>query len=293
MRIAVTGKSGQVAKSLQRLAATDPELEVVLVGRPELDLLDPDSIGGALRKTKPDIIVSAAAYTAVDQAEDERDLAYAINAVGAEIVAREAERIGVPVIHLSTDYVFDGSKNGFYVEADATAPRSVYGATKLEGEKLVTSSHSSPVIIRTAWVYSPYGKNFVKTMLELARTRDELNVVCDQWGCPTSALEIARALYAVAIKIRDLGAERVTGTYHFAGTGEASWQSFAEHVFQCSGREGGPRAKVNAIDSSQFPTKAMRPQNSRLDCVKFTTTFQYKAPDWRQSVDDVVREIVA
>ncbi|WP_299941929.1 dTDP-4-dehydrorhamnose reductase [uncultured Nitratireductor sp.] len=292
MRIAVTGKSGQVALSLQRLAQEDPDLEVVPVGRPKLDLAVPASVASALQEASPDLIVSAAAYTAVDQAEDERELAYALNSAGAEAVAREAGRLGVPLIHLSTDYVFDGRKDGFYTEADTTRPRSVYGASKLEGEKQVQAVHPRAVILRTAWVYSPYGKNFVKTMLALAETRDEVNVVCDQWGCPTYALEIARGIKAAGQRIKEAGADAVAGTYHFTGSGQASWYDVTEEVFRCSSAYGGPVATVNAIQSSQFPTKAERPRNSRLDCSKFADVFGYRAPDWRLSVKEVVRELV-
>ncbi|CAN0653711.1 dTDP-4-dehydrorhamnose reductase [Nitratireductor aquimarinus] len=292
MRIAVTGKNGQVARSLETLAQENPHFEVVTLGRPELDLAHPHAARAVLSAAAPDIVVSAAAYTAVDQAEDEPETAYAVNASGAEAVAQVAEGLGVPLIHLSTDYVYDGTKDAPYVEDDVANPRSVYGETKLQGEKLVAAAHSSPIIIRTAWVYSPYGKNFPKTMLALAQNRDEIGVVSDQSGSPTSALEIARAIQAVAHKIVHDGGREFAGIYHFAGSGYASWHAFAEYVFDSSRRYGGPSAKVKPISTAQFPTKARRPQSSQLDCGRFRSTFGYEAPDWRHSVDEVVSELV-
>ncbi|TIM17034.1 MAG: dTDP-4-dehydrorhamnose reductase, partial [Mesorhizobium sp.] len=185
MRLVVTGRDGQVAASLLEAGPAAAGVEVIAIGRPQLDLARPDTVIEAIAAAKPDIVVSAAAYTAVDQAEDEPDLAFAVNAVGAGKVAQAASRLGVPVIHLSTDYVFDGTKDAAYVETDATAPRSVYGASKLAGEQAVASANPHHLILRTAWVYSPFGKNFVKTMLRLAADRDEIAVVADQWGNPT------------------------------------------------------------------------------------------------------------
>ncbi|RWE00373.1 MAG: NAD-dependent epimerase/dehydratase family protein, partial [Mesorhizobium sp.] len=180
MRLAVTGREGQVAASLIERGGSD--VEVVAIGRPVLDLARPDTIFAALEAARPDIVVSAAAYTAVDQAEDEKDLAFAINAAGAGKVAEAAAKLGAPVIQLSTDYVFDGSKDGAYVETDKTAPLGVYGASKLAGEEAVAAANPRHLILRTAWVYSPFGRNFVKTMLRLASDRDEVSVVADQWG---------------------------------------------------------------------------------------------------------------
>ncbi|RWD49471.1 MAG: dTDP-4-dehydrorhamnose reductase, partial [Mesorhizobium sp.] len=192
MRLAVTGREGQVAASLIERGGRD--VEVVAIGRPALDLTRPETIFAALEAVRPDIVVAAAAYTAVDQAEDEKDLAFAINAAGAGKVAEAAAKLCVPVVQLSTDYVFDGTKDGAYVETDATAPLGVYGASKLAGEEAVAAANPRHLILRTAWVYSPFGKNFVKTMLRLAADRDEISVVADQWGNPTSALDTADAI---------------------------------------------------------------------------------------------------
>lgn len=199
MRLVVTGKNGQVVSALQALAGHD--LEIVALGRPELDLAQPDTVSKALRDAKPDVVISAAAYTAVDKAESEPDIAFAVNRDGARAVAQAANDLGVPIIHLSTDYVFDGTKAGAYVEGDLTGPTSVYGRSKLEGEQAVSESTANYAILRTAWVYSEYGSNFVKTMLRLSESRDEINVVADQFGCPTSANDIAVAIVAIARKL--------------------------------------------------------------------------------------------
>lgn len=292
MRLVVTGREGQVAASLLEAGQARAGVEVIAIGRPELDLANPDTVIDAIAAAKPDIVVSAAAYTAVDQAEDEPDLAFAVNAVGAGKVAQAAARLDVPVIHLSTDYVFDGSKDGAYVETDLTAPLGVYGASKLAGEQAVAAANPRHLILRTAWVYSPFGKNFVKTMLRLAADRDEISVVADQWGNPTSALDIADAiLHATAMLHGDknFGA---FGAYHLAGTGETSWSGFARHILDTSRVFGGPWARVRDIATMDYPTKARRPANSRLSTARFATAFGWTAPDWRDSTGRVVRRLV-
>ncbi|MDX8524502.1 dTDP-4-dehydrorhamnose reductase [Mesorhizobium sp. MSK_1335] len=290
MRLAVTGRDGQVAASLVESARG--EVEVVAVGRPSLDLARPDTVFSALEAARPDIIVSAAAYTAVDQAEDEKDLAFTVNAAGAGKVAETAARMGVPVIHLSTDYVFDGAKDSAYVETDITAPLSVYGASKLAGEQAVAAANPHHLILRTAWVYSPFGKNFVRTMLRLAAARDEISVVADQWGNPTSALDIADAiLHAAAVLSRDKG--NAFGVYHLAASGETNWSGFARHILDTSRALGGPHARIRDIATADYPTKARRPANSRLSSAKFMAAFGWVAPDWRESAAVVVGRIVA
>lgn len=292
MRLVVTGRDGQVAASLLEAGRTRPGVEVVAIGRPELDLARPGTIIDAIAAAKPDIVVSAAAYTAVDQAEDEPDLAFAVNATGAGKVAAAAARLGVPVIHLSTDYVFDGSAPGAYVEADTTAPLGVYGASKLAGEQAVAAACPRHLILRTAWVYSPFGKNFVKTMLRLAADRDEISVVADQWGNPTSALDIADAiLHAAAMLQGDRGVSAF-GIYHLAGTGETNWSGFARHILDTSRVAGGPWADVRDIATKDYPTKARRPANSRLSSAKFAAAFGWSAPEWQRSAELVVRRIV-
>ncbi|HXV30897.1 MAG TPA: dTDP-4-dehydrorhamnose reductase, partial [Sinorhizobium sp.] len=230
MRIVVTGCKGQLALSLAERALGRTDLEVVTLGRPELDLARPQTILPAIALCRPSLVVSAAAYTAVDQAEDDRDMAFAVNAVGAGAVAEAGARLGVPVIHISTDYVFDGTRQGDHAEDDAPAPLSVYGASKLAGEKAVAAANPRHLILRTGWVYSPFGKNFVKTMLQLAMDRDEIAVVADQWGNPSSALDIADAVLDASIALIQSRQGPVPGIYHLAGTGTVSRADLARHV---------------------------------------------------------------
>ncbi|PBC02073.1 dTDP-4-dehydrorhamnose reductase [Mesorhizobium sp. WSM3860] len=291
MRLAVTGREGQVAASLIEAARGRDDVQVLAVGRPALDLARPDTVFPALEAARPDIIVSAAAYTNVDQAEDEKDLAITVNATGAGKVAEAAARLGVPVIHLSTDYVFDGAKHGAYVETDATAPLGVYGASKLTGEEAVAAANPRHLILRTAWVYSPFGRNFVKTMLRLAADRDEISVVADQWGNPTSALDIADAILHAAARLQADGNFAAFGVYHLAGEGETNWSGFARHILDTSRAFGGPYAMVRDIATADYPTRARRPANSRLSSVRFEDVFEWRAPQWRESTERVVRRL--
>ncbi len=286
MRLAVTGKNGQVVSALQALAG--PGLEIVALGRPELDLARPDTVFNALREAKPDVVVSAAAYTAVDKAESEPDIAFAFNRDGAKAVARAANVIGVPVIHLSTDYVFDGTKTTAYVENDPTGPASVYGRSKLEGEQAVSDSTANYAILRTAWVYSEYGSNFVKTMLRLSESRDEINVVADQFGCPTSANDIAVAIVAIARKLATDPSAHLRDVFHVSGTGETNWADFAKQIFAFSAESGGKSVIVNDITTAQYPTPARRPANSRLDCSKLEEVYGIRLPEWQTSTRAVV-----
>ncbi|ARP66644.1 dTDP-4-dehydrorhamnose reductase [Mesorhizobium sp. WSM1497] len=293
MRLVVTGRDGQVAASLLEAGQAAAGVEVIAIGRPQLDLARPDTVIEAIAAAKPDIVVSAAAYTAVDQAEDEPDLAFAVNAVGAGKVAQAAAELGVPVIHLSTDYVFDGTAPGAYVETDATAPRSVYGASKLAGEQAVASANPRHLILRTAWVYSPFGKNFVKTMLRLAADRDEIAVVADQWGNPTSALDIADGIFHMARHLKADLKFAEWGVYHVAGDGDTNWAEFAQRVFVTSLERGRPYAAVRGISTSDYPTKAKRPANSRLNCGKMAATFGWRCRSWYTACDEVVERLTA
>jgi dTDP-4-dehydrorhamnose reductase len=289
MRIAVTGKAGQVVTSLiERAGAGD----VIALGRPELDLADIASIEPAIRAARPDVVVSAAAYTAVDRAEGEAEAAFAINAAGAGEVARVAHAMMIPVIHISTDYVFDGSKAGPYTEADPVAPLGVYGQSKLAGERAVLAAHPGAVILRTAWVYSPFGANFVKTMLRLAETRDELGVVADQIGNPTSALDIADGVIAVAQALVEHPGQTTRGVFHMTAQGQGVWADLAEAVFAASAAHGGPSARVKRIATTDYPTPAARPANSRLDCAKLAAAYGVRLPDWRDSVAATVARLV-
>ncbi|WP_142781423.1 dTDP-4-dehydrorhamnose reductase [Agrobacterium sp. T29] len=286
MRLAVTGKNGQVVSALQALA--NDELEIVALGRPELDLAQPETVLKALREVKPDVVVSAAAYTAVDKAESEQDIAFAVNRDGARAVAQAASDIGIPVVHLSTDYVFDGTKDTAYVESDPTGPTSVYGRSKLEGERAVSEATDNYVVLRTAWVYSEYGNNFVKTMLRLSENRDEINVVADQFGCPTSANDIAAAVVTIARRLVEDPSAPLRGVFHLSGTGETNWANFAKQIFALSAENGGKSIVVNDITTAQYPTPARRPANSRLDCSKLEEVYGIKLPSWQTSTRAVV-----
>jgi dTDP-4-dehydrorhamnose reductase len=292
MRLLVTGRDGQVVRALAergRAAGHD----IVALGRPELDLAgDPAAITGTLKAARPDVVVSAAAYTAVDKAETESSMARAVNVDGARAVAAAASALQVPLIHLSTDYVFDGTKSGPYCESDPTGPTGVYGATKLEGERAVFDTHSDVAILRTAWVYSPFGANFVKTMLRLAADRDEVGVVSDQLGNPTSAIDIADAILAVSANLCASASPDLRGIFHMSGAGEASWADFAEEIFSISASAGGQAACVRRIATSEFPTSAKRPANSRLDCSKLLATHGIGLPDWRGSTSVVVARLL-
>ncbi len=292
MRIVVTGREGQVVRSLIERGALVGH-DIVPLGRPELDLTaDAHSIFAAIEARHPEVIVSAAAYTAVDKAEAERDLAFAVNEAGAEAVASAAKRLAVPLIHLSTDYVFDGAKIGAYNETDETGSTGVYGASKLAGERAVLAEHDNVAILRTAWVYSPFGANFLKTMLRLAGQRSELAVVGDQRGNPTSALDIADGVIAIASNLINGGDPRQRGIFHMSGSGDASWAEFAEAIFAASTTIGGPSARVTAICTNEYPTGARRPANSRLAGDKLEAAHGVRLPEWRSSMTDIVERLV-
>ena len=284
IRIAVTGKHGQVARALTEAG---PLLDAVVIplSRPELDLEAPETIEPALRRAAPDIVVNAAAYTAVDQAEGEPQKAIAINATGAGAVAAAARALAVSVIQLSTDYVFDGSKTSAYVEEDRVAPFSAYGVSKLAGEHAVAAANGEHVILRTAWVYAPFGKNFVRTMLALAQSRDEVRVVADQHGCPTYAPEIAVAIIGVARNILSNRSEPLLrGIFHLAGNGETSWAHLAAAIFAFLAKQGLRKPVLTPITSAEYPTPARRPANSRLDCGKLARVHGIKLPFWHDSL---------
>ena len=285
MRLFVTGATGQVVTALSELA--DAGLEVVTSGRPVCDLERPDTVRDAIRAARPDVVVSAAAWTAVDLAESEPDRVFSVNATGAGVVAEAAADVGAPVIHLSTDYVFDGELARAYVEADATGPIGVYGASKLAGEKAVAATSRDHLILRTAWVHAPYGKNFLRTMLRLAETREVVGVVADQFGTPSYAPDIAAGIVAVARNLRREPAnDALRGIFHLSGSGPtASWADFADAIFEGLAARGGPRMTVNRLTTAQYPTPTRRPVNSRLDCSKLATQHAFVVPDWRDGVE--------
>lgn len=277
MRIAVTGQYGQVAASL---ADRGTGVEIVLLGRPALDLLDRERVLSSIRRARPDVIIGAAAYTAVDKAEAEPDLAMRINGDGAGFVAEAAASLGVPLLHLSTDYVFDGALDRPYSEDDSTGPTGAYGRSKLAGEVNVMAACANSVVLRTAWVYSPFGANFVRTMLRLGETRDALGVVADQRGNPTSALDIADALLAIARRLHADPSPALRGIVHMTGGGEATWADFADAIFDGAARRGRAPVQVDRITTADYPTPAKRPANSRLDNTKLRDAFGIALPDW-------------
>jgi dTDP-4-dehydrorhamnose reductase len=292
VRIIVIGKKGQVARAIAE-RAPDHGAAAILIGLPMLDLADPSGIEDILSETGGDLIVNAAAYTAVDQAEAEPELAEAINGIGAGAVAGAAAAMKVPVIQLSTDYVFDGAADRPYREEDETNPLGVYGFSKLLGEQAVAAETSNYVILRTAWIYSPFGRNFVKTMLRLARERDEVAVVADQCGSPTSAFDIADGIIeigrALLAKPHD---PDLRGIFHMTGADSASWSEFASGIFERSGRLGGPWAHVRPIGTADYPTPARRPANSRLDCTKLAGAYGIALPSWRSSLEPCVKRLL-
>lgn len=290
MRIAVTGTSGQVVTALRERGEVAGH-EVIALGRPELDLADPATVSGALQGAAPDVIVSAAAYTAVDRAETESDLAHAVNSTGAGAVAHAAKALGVPLVHVSTDYVFDGALERPYRETDATRPAGVYGASKLAGEQAVLAAHGNAAVLRVAWVYSPFGGNFVKTMLRLASDHDEVSVVADQIGNPTSALDIADGILLVAANLAGSDDASLRGVFHMTASGEASWADLAEEIFAASAARNGPSARVRRITTPEYPTAAARPANSRLDCARIAQIHGVALPDWRASLEIVVARL--
>lgn len=293
MRIFVTGAEGQVARSLREAAAGEDGLVVGCGARPEMDLLRPDSIARAIDAFGPDLVVNPAAYTAVDKAENEPELAFAINRDGAGAVAAAAAAAGAPIIHFSTDYVFDGAKAGAYVEEDPTVPTGVYGRSKLAGEQAVAAANPAHIILRTAWVYAPFGANFVRTMLRLSAERDLLRVVDDQVGCPTYAPDIARATLAVG---RQLGQTGWRGDYagvtHLAGPDMMSWCSFAEAIIKGASERGGRSIPVQPITTADYPTPAARPANSRLATDRLKSEFGVQLPDLQSSLNGCLDRLI-
>lgn len=281
MRLVVTGREGQVVRAV--IAQAGPGLDVVALGRPELDLSQPGTLAQALRDARPDALVNAAAYTMVDKAEEEA-LAALINGEAAGALAQAAAALGVPIIQISTDYVFDGTKASPYVETDPVAPVNAYGRSKLAGERAVAAANPRHAILRTSWVYDGQGKNFLKTMLRLAETRDELSVVADQTGAPSWAPDIATAVIAVARNLVADGGARRAGVFHMSGAGETNWAGFAEEIFRLSAASGGPSARVRPIATVDYPTPARRPANSCLNCDRLEAVHGARLHDWREAL---------
>jgi dTDP-4-dehydrorhamnose reductase len=289
--ILVTGGSGQLASALSTLGAA-AGVPVRVVGRPDFDFDRPETISAAFRVAEQALVVNAAAYTAVDAAEKDEAAAYRANRDGPAELGRLCVAAGIPLIHVSTDYVFDGTKGAPYVETDPVAPQGVYGASKLAGEQAVLDTCQRTVVVRTSWIYSPGGKNFVRTMLTLGRTRDRLTVVADQKGCPTTAADLAGAILAMAARIHASGwDDAYGGVFHAAGSGWTTWHGLAAALFEEASRHGAPVPRVDPIATADWPTPAKRPADSRLDCGKLAAVWGVTLPEWRPSLRRTVDAI--
>ncbi len=281
LRILISGQHGQVSQALQKSLKDLGEL--IVLGRDQLDLSQPPSIRPMVREIRPDLIINAAAHTAVDQAQSEPDLAFKINATSPGVFAEEAAALGIPFIHYSTDYVFDGSKDGTWNEADAPNPLGVYGASKLAGEQAIAAAGGQYLILRTSWVYSLTGRNFLLTMQRLLQEREKLSVVADQIGAPTWAGTIAQSTRELIERWRD-GKPGAWGVYHLTASGETSWFGFAQAIGQQLIKTGKPCASLEPIASSAYPTPAVRPLNSRLDCSRLQREWGVSQPDWHDAM---------
>jgi dTDP-4-dehydrorhamnose reductase len=301
MKLLLLGKSGQLGWELQRSLSVLGDVVALDRGSQEYcgDLSNLDGLAAMVRQVRPDVIVNAAAYTAVDKAESEPELASTINALAPKVLAEEAERLGAWLVHYSTDYVFDGSGSRPWLEADAPAPLNTYGRTKLDGERQIVSHCERHLIFRTSWVFAARGTNFIRTMLRLAMERDRLTVIDDQFGAPTSA-EMLADVTALAIRhltAAERGAESLRGTYHLAASGETTWHGYASHVL-AEARRVQPDIRIQAtevvpVPSEAFVTAARRPRNSRLDTAKLQSAFGLALPDWQHGVDRILAEILS
>jgi dTDP-4-dehydrorhamnose reductase len=293
MQVLVLGINGQLGYALSK-DDTDLPLSLTGAGTSKADLTKPDTVAAVLDQVRPAVVINAAAYTAVDKAESEPDVAHAVNGEGVGALGRLTAERGLPVIHVSTDYVFDGTATRPYREDDPTGPIGVYGASKLAGEIALRAANPAHIIVRTAWLFSAHGHNFVRTMQRLGTTRDEVRVVADQRGTPTSAADLASALLTIAHRTHQAAtADRAPlyGTYHFANAGEATWHGFAEAIFADQLRRSGARPRCTAITTAEYPTPARRPANSRLDCAKIEQVFGIKRRPWEAALQDVLDEL--
>jgi dTDP-4-dehydrorhamnose reductase len=287
MRVLISGQHGQVSRELQRRLGRVGEL--IVLGRDQLDLAQPEQIRQQVQKVRPDLIINAAAHTAVDLAESEPETAFAINAVAPGIFAEEALKLGIPLIHYSTDYVFDGMKVGPYNEDDTPNPLGVYGKSKLAGERAITDVQGKHLILRTSWVYSAHGRNFLLTMQRLLQERPEVRIVADQIGAPTWAGTIANSTLAL-IERWQAGKAPTWGTYHLTAQGETSWFGFAQAIGEALRQQGKPCANLLPIPSSDYPTPAARPLNSCLDCSRLQREWGISQPDWQLALRECLAE---
>ncbi|PSV10847.1 dTDP-4-dehydrorhamnose reductase [Photobacterium kishitanii] len=293
MKVLITGSSGQVGSCLVKQLQSWPEIEFLAVDRNKLDITSEQDVIKTVNDFLPTIIINAAAHTAVDKAEDEVELSYAINRDGPKYLAQAAEKVGAAILHISTDYIFSGDKQGLYSESDSVSPQGVYGESKLAGEEAVINACPRHIILRTAWVFGEDGNNFVKTMLRLAKQRDSLGIVADQFGGPTYAGDIAAALIKIAKTITD---SKNTfnigdyGIYHFSGLPHVSWFNFAQVIYDKAVTQGVliKSPDVKGIKTEEYPTPAKRPANSTLNTNKITTVFNIPASNWQSALDHLV-----
>ena len=287
MKVLITGKNGQVGSCLVSQLSNMTEINFLALSREELDITNAEQVSKIVNEYKPSVIINAAAYTAVDKAESEVELANAINNLGPKNLAKAAAQVNAAIIHISTDYVFAGNKDSLYTEADEVNPQGVYGQTKLAGEQSVAQECDAHIILRTAWVFSEYGNNFVKTMLRLAQTRNTLGVVGDQFGGPTYAGDIAKAIVSIAQQLQQ-GSTKF-GVYNYSGYPHVSWQEFASEIFEKAFAKNLIQSPVtvNSILTADYPTPAKRPANSKLDCSKITTDFSIQPSDWKAALNTI------
>jgi len=292
MRVFITGCNGQVGHCLKEQLLTKENVTILALDKGELDITNPNAVQAAVEEFKPTVIINAAAHTAVDKAEDEAELSYAINCDGPKFLARAAQSVGAAILHISTDYVYEGNKLGEYNEEDPTNPQSIYGASKLAGEAEVAQYCEKHIILRTAWIFGEHGNNFVKTMLRLGSEKEELSVVGDQFGGPTYAGDIARALIQLAMKI-DLGEKMQFGVYHYSGLPHVSWYEFAEYIFDKAVELEllDKKPVVKSITTDQYPTPAKRPSNSRLSTEKISEVYSLEASDWKVALQNLTAYI--
>ncbi len=286
--VLVTGAAGQLARELQRAAGG---IALRAAGRPAFDFDRPETLAPVFAETAPSLVVNAAAWTAVDLAETHAEAAGRANRDGPARLAGLCAQAGIPLIHISTDYVFDGRKGAPYRESDAPCPTGVYGRTKLEGEQHVLAACPRAIVLRTSWLYAAHGQNFVRTILDAASRRPVLRVVADQVGCPTAAADLAAAIMGMIAALRDGWQDRYRGVFHAAGTGDTTWHGLALAAVAEAARHGRAAPPVEAITTAEWPTPARRPPDSRLDCQRLHAEFQLRLPDWRDSLRQVVAEI--
>ncbi len=291
MKLLCIGHDGQLARALFEQATT-LGIDLVARGRPSIDLLSPDTVERALIEVGPSVVINTAAYTHVDGAEQDAASAYALNQAAAETLAAATANRSIPLIHVSTDYVFDGTSPAPYLETAPAAPSGIYGASKLAGERAVAAANPQHVILRTAWLYSPFGQNFLKTMLRLAERDVAIRVVNDQFGSPTSALDLAAAILQICERIDASPKDPFWGVFHATALGETHWAEFAKVIFKHSAAMNGPSTKVAEIPSSAYPTPVKRPANSSLCCDKLLSVFGISLPQWQKSVAAIVARVL-